>query len=100
MNDLMFDLIIDPSHWPSPEHTEEITPGPTEETTQAPAIILQPIGTPSAPDIPERPAKPGSAKVPPFVWVLIAVLAAAAAAAVLLGVLTKKKKTRGGKKKR
>ncbi len=90
MNSLMFDVII-PSSANSPEPTE---------TPQASGMTLQPIGTPTAPDIPDRPAKPGSAKVPLFVWVLIAVAAAAAAAAVLLGVLTKKKKTRGGKKKR
>lgn len=90
MNSLMFDLIF-PSSANSPEPTE---------APQASGMTLQPIGTPTAPDIPDRPAKPGSAKVPLFVWVLIAVAAAAAAAAVLLGVLTKKKKTRGGKKKR
>lgn len=90
MNSLMFDLIF-PSSANSPEPTE---------TPQASGMTLQPIGTPTAPDIPDRPANPGSAKVPLFVWVLIAVAAAAAAAAVLLGVLTKKKKTRGGKKKR
>lgn len=90
MNSLMFDLIF-PSSANSPEPTE---------TPPASGMTLQPIGTPTAPDIPDRPAKPGSAKVPLFVWVLIAVAAAAAAAAVLLGVLTKKKKTRGGKKKR
>lgn len=94
MNSLMFDVIF-PSSANSPEPTEAPT-----ETPQASGMTLQPIGTPTAPDIPDRPAKPGSAKVPLFVWVLIAVAAAAAAAAVLLGVLTKKKKTRGGKKKR
>ncbi len=99
MNSLMFDLIL-PSSANSPEPTEAPTETPTEETTPASGMTLQPIGTPTALDIPDRPAKPGSAKVPLFVWVLIAVAAAAAAAAVLLGVLTKKKKTRGGKKKR
>ena len=98
MNSLMFDVIF-PSSANSPEPTEAPTETPTE-TPQASGMTLQPIGTPTALDIPDRPAKPGSAKVPLFVWVLIAVAAAAAAAAVLLGVLTKKKKTRGGKKKR
>ena len=94
MNSLMFDLIF-PSSAISPEPTEAPT-----ETPQASGMTLQPIGTPSAHDIPDRPAKPGSKNVPPFVWVLIAVFAAAAAAAVLLGILSKKKKARGGKKKR
>lgn len=83
MNDLKFDLIIDPSRWPDPEQTEEVT--------ESPAATFQPVN-PTTFSPSNKPAKARTGGVEPFVWIIVAVAAAAAVAAALLVVLTKKNK--------